>query len=366
MREIRGRVAVVTGAASGIGYAISARLGAEGAQLAVSDVDEDALSRAADALRSEGCIVYPIAADVSDAADVDRRADAVVDRFGRVNVLCNNAGVVAGGPIGDITSDEWRWVLEVDLWGVINGVRAFLPIIERQDDGHIQATASMSALAAPAMHAPSAVAKAGVVALMESLRRELDDRHPSIGASVICPGPVRTSLFASSQRFAAALANRSSTDAAAVFARQSSEMLASAGISPAIVAHRAIQGIQDGRFWILTHDAWTDMIRERCEAMLTGGRLTSRPTAKAILGSTQSEADGFDEHRAASGRASCDQPRARRHRCRRGARPARDPSQSQSGWSNGLVGRRPGDTRLPSDRRGLVGRRHALRRRTPP
>jgi NAD(P)-dependent dehydrogenase (short-subunit alcohol dehydrogenase family) len=191
--------------------------------------------------------------------------------------VCKNAGVVIGGRVEELTDDEWRWVVDVDLWGAVNGIRVFLPLIEAQGDGHVVSTASTSGLVAPPFIAPYSVAKAGVVALMEAVRRELDARQSPIGASVLVPGPVDTPLLSTSR--SRPLAQRSDTPEGLAFAESSASYLAETGKDPAEVAALVVDAIRHNRFWILTHPEWGDVLRRRVDAIATTGMLTDRPGA---------------------------------------------------------------------------------------
>ncbi|HEX9994653.1 MAG TPA: SDR family NAD(P)-dependent oxidoreductase [Acidimicrobiales bacterium] len=270
MRDLRGRTAVVTGGASGIGLAIGERFAAEGMNVVLADVRADALDAAVAGLRAAGRAAVGVPTDVARPADLRALADAAVDAFGAVHLLAANAGVVVGGRVEELTDDEWRWVVDVDLWGVVNAVRVFLPLLERQGEGHLLATSSTSGLVAPPYIAPYSVAKAGVVALMEAVRRELDERSSPVGASVLCPGPVRTDLVGRS-------AGAARTDAGRAFARSSGALLAETGIDPAGVAGMVVDAVRANRFWVLTHPEWADVLRRRVEAMATTGDLASRP-----------------------------------------------------------------------------------------
>lgn len=279
MLDLQDRVAVVTGAASGIGRAIARRFVADGMKVVVSDIDDAAIARAVDELRAVGGDVVGVRADVGERAGVERLAAATIAAFGKVNVLCNNAGIVIGGRIELLTEAEWRRVIDIDLWGPIHGVRTFLPLIEAAGEGHIVSTSSTSGLGAPPFIAPYAVAKAGVIGLMESLRRELDERSSPIGASVLCPGPVKTSLMAASAELAKSIDDRSNTHEGAEFARTSGNMLQLGGKEPAEIASMVRDAIIENRFWIITHAEWGDVLRTRVDLMLDDGSLAPRPKA---------------------------------------------------------------------------------------
>ena len=279
MKELGGRTAVVTGGASGIGRAMVNRFAAEGMNVVVADVRQEELDHVVAELAGAGHRAIGVRTDVARLADIQALADVTLDTFGGVHLVCNNAGVVVGGRVEDLTDDEWRWVLDVDLWGVVNGVRVFLPLIEQQGEGHILATSSTSGLVAPPYLAPYSVAKAGVAALMEAVRRELDDRDSPVGASVLVPGPVRTAIVRSGVEAPATVGRRSDTPEGRAFVKGSGAMLAEIGKEPWEVADMVVDAIRSNRFWILTHDEWADVMRRRVDAMTTSGALTSRPSA---------------------------------------------------------------------------------------
>lgn len=279
IRQLSGRVAVVTGGAGGIGAALAARFAAEGMRVVVADVNAAAAEAAAARLCGSGAEAIGIAADVSRRDGVEALARAVLDHFGAVHVVCNNAGVVLGGRVEELTDDEWRWVIDVDLWGAIHGVRVFLPILEAQGEGHIVSTSSTSGLGAPPFIGPYAVAKAGVIGLMETVRRELEARQSPIGASVLCPGPVRTALVDASEQLAPPAVARSATPEGEGFRRDSGSLLQRSGRDPAEVAELVVQALIANRFWIVTHDEWATVLRERVERMFGDGLLSGRPLA---------------------------------------------------------------------------------------
>jgi NAD(P)-dependent dehydrogenase (short-subunit alcohol dehydrogenase family) len=277
VKDLHGKTAVVTGAASGIGRAMVERFAAEGMRVVASDVDQAGIDAAVAAVAGLGGEAVGVRADVSRRQDVDGLAVAALDAFGAVHVVCNNAGVVIGGRVEDLTEEEWRWVVDVDLWGPIHGVRVFLPLLEAQGEGHINSTASTSGLGAPLFNAPYSVAKAGVIALMETVRRELDDRSSPIGASVLCPGPVATPLIERSAANASgAVTARSDTAEGRRFDEVSGSLLGQVGLDPQAVAGMVVDAVRTNRFWILTHPEWADVMRRRTEAMVTTGDLTAR------------------------------------------------------------------------------------------
>jgi NAD(P)-dependent dehydrogenase (short-subunit alcohol dehydrogenase family) len=264
-----GRVAVVTGAASGIGLALCRRLSAGGLRVVMADVDGDALGRAAARLTAAGREVLPVITDVSRPEQVDALRDRVVAEFGAVHVVCNNAGVALGGSLWEMTVADWEWVLGVNLWGVINGVRSFVPLLLEQDAGHVVNTASIAGLV-PATLGAYSVTKHAVVALSEGLSVELQARGGRVGVSVLCPGWVRTGIAGShSRRPGTGDGSGPAAGSRAEGMRLAREMVRHA-ISPDAVAGTVVDAIRMRRFYVLTHPDLNDRIRRRAEAILAG------------------------------------------------------------------------------------------------
>src|SRR5580693_5540993 len=267
-----GKVAVVTGAASGIGLGLSERFAAEGMHVVMADVEEPTLSKAASALADNGASVLPVLTDVADRAAVDALRDSAVAAFGAVHVVCNNAGV--GGPHGalwECPPGEWDWVLGVNLGGVINGVRAFMPLLLEQDAGHMVNTSSIFGVFAGTL-GPYGVSKHAVAALSETLYFNLKSLGVShVGVSVLCPGAVRTN-FGTSAR------NRPSWAGPPVVrgeAEQESaerfDRLSATGASPTEVASIVVDGIRARRFYLLTSENRNEAVTRRGEEMVAGG-----------------------------------------------------------------------------------------------
>lgn len=195
MEQLEGRTAVVTGAASGIGLAIVEAFVAEGMSVVMADINEELLATHAGRLGGEGADVHPVSVDVRDPNAVDRLGRAAVDRYGRLNLAVNNAGIVNMGNSWELSLDEWHQVMEVNLWGVIHGVRSFVPLIlAAGEEGHVVNTASMAAVLPLPQLGPYNVAKHGVLALSDGLRAELEALGAPVGVSVVMPGMIKTAL----------------------------------------------------------------------------------------------------------------------------------------------------------------------------
>jgi NAD(P)-dependent dehydrogenase (short-subunit alcohol dehydrogenase family) len=263
-----GRVAVVTGAASGIGFALSERFAAEGMRVVMADIEEPALAEAADLLAGRGAEVLPVPTDVARDDQVDALRDRALEAFGAVHVVCNNAGVSGlGRPVWEMSRRDWEWVLGVNLWGVINGVRSFVPVLLEQDAGHVVNTASLAGVTTGVL-GPYSVTKHGVVALSEGLHVQLARRGAAVGVSVLCPGWVRTRIGESDRNRPADIEPAPALDAALAEGFRS---LLDSGMEPSAVAGQVVDGIRAGRFYLLTHPDMSEGIRRRAEEILAGG-----------------------------------------------------------------------------------------------
>jgi NAD(P)-dependent dehydrogenase (short-subunit alcohol dehydrogenase family) len=267
-----GRVAVVTGAGGGIGRALAGAFGAAGSSVVLADVDADAVTGAADELEAVGVDVLALAVDVSDAAAVEALAAASVQRFGRVDLLCNNAGVSTFNLLADQTLDDWRWLLGVNLWGVVHGVHAFLPILRAQEHrSHVLNTSSMGGVMGPVPFiGPYQASKAAVVALSEALRVECAAYDPQVGVSVLCPSSTESAVMESERSRPPGLGAEDRTaDAEAMRLGIRSTLDPAAGGSTASeVAERTLEAIRAGDFWIFVHDGERPMVEARVEELL--------------------------------------------------------------------------------------------------
>jgi NAD(P)-dependent dehydrogenase (short-subunit alcohol dehydrogenase family) len=268
MRELRGKVAVITGAASGIGRALAERCAAEGMKVVLADVENGALQQTAEAMRAAGAGVLAVPTDVSKAADVEALARATLDAHGAVHLLCNNAGVAAGGAAWECSLEDWAWVLGVNLWGVIHGIRSFVPhMLAQGAEGHIVNTASLAGLTSLPGTPAYTVSKHGVVALSESLVKELAMAGGTIGVSVLCPGFVRTNIADAARNRPAELGAPAVTDDTSPAAQMVRAAIAG-GMPPEAVAEQVLAAVRENRFYILTHPETKPLVRERMEDIL--------------------------------------------------------------------------------------------------
>jgi NAD(P)-dependent dehydrogenase (short-subunit alcohol dehydrogenase family) len=242
MDTLQDRVAVVTGAAGGIGRGIALAFAAAGMRLVLADVDAKGIDAVAEEVGELGAPALRVPTDVSDASAVDALADATLAEYGAVHVVCNNAGVSTVGVQWDTPLADWEWVVGVNLWGVVNGVRTFVPHLIEQDEGHIVNTSSMGGLMTGALLGPYTATKHAVVGLSKGLRAELAFKAPHVGVSVICPGEIHTGMI---ERIKV----EPSPESDAMLDRL--RAVIAVGLPPLEVGRMVIEAITGGRFWIL-------------------------------------------------------------------------------------------------------------------
>jgi short-subunit dehydrogenase len=257
MQDVRDKVAVVTGGASGIGRAMAIAFRDAGMQVVIADVEETALAATAAELGVTG-----IRVDVTKEADVAALAQAVQERFGTCHVLCNNAGVGGGGLLHELTMRDWKWVIDVNLWGVIHGLQSFLPmLLANPDGGHVVNTASMAGLSPLPGAAPYSASKYAVVGISETVREEF--RDTKVGVSVLCPGFVKTNIFTSQRNRPQELRNEKKKTAAREANADMIKLVNETAIDPAEVAGKVLHAVQADEFWIFTHPDLLEPYRKR-------------------------------------------------------------------------------------------------------
>ena len=271
MKEFQGKVAVITGGASGLGRAMAERFAREGMRIVLADVEPEALARTEAEMKAAGAQVIGVRTDVSKAAEVDALARQTLAAFGAVHLVANNAGVAPLGNAWENSVADWEWTLGVNLWGVIHGVRAFTPIMLAQGgEAHIVNTASVSGLISPPVSAMYNVTKHAVVTLTETLYHDLALKQARIGCSVLCPAYVPTGIIDSERNRPAPLQNPAQEKTAEQQAREAllRKAVTSGKLSAADVAEKVYAAVRDGRFYILTHPRIKPSIQWRMEDIL--------------------------------------------------------------------------------------------------
>jgi NAD(P)-dependent dehydrogenase (short-subunit alcohol dehydrogenase family) len=261
-----GRVAVVTGAASGIGRALALAFAEAGSAVVIADIDGPEAEGVAAGIRDGGGEAEVVTVNVADAASVEELAARTVARFGQVDVLCNNAGVSTFNLIQDQTLEDWRWVFDVNLWGVVHGVHSFLPLLRRQGTpAHIVNTASIAGLlSGVAFIGPYAATKTAVVSISETLNQEFAIAGLPIGVSVLCPSSVDTRVMESERSRPATRGMEERTESAeAVRLAIRDSFTGPTGLTPQEVAQRTLDAVRAGEFWIITHPGERSAVEAR-------------------------------------------------------------------------------------------------------
>jgi NAD(P)-dependent dehydrogenase (short-subunit alcohol dehydrogenase family) len=268
MREFLGKTAFVTGGASGIGLALGRAFAESGMKVMLADIEADALAAAVDRLRGIGPEIRGVICDVADPSSLEQAAQDTFEAFGKVHVLCNNAGVAGGSGIDDISIDNWRWVIDINLMGVVHGIAAFLPHIRSHGEGgHIVNTASMAGMQSGLGFSPYAASKFAVVAMSEGLALEL--KPSGIGVTVLCPGFVRTRIGESGRnrptRYGPAPTLDPASPAGALAAYIAERL--QAGLEPSLVAERVLAAIAADQFYVFTHPEMRGEVDDRFAAI---------------------------------------------------------------------------------------------------
>ncbi len=268
MENLQGKVAVITGGASGIGRAVAERAAADGMKIVLGDIEEGPLKEAVQELTVQGTEAIGVVTDVSDLASVQALRDAALDRFGAVHLVHNNAGIGLGGPIWEVREEDWRWILGVNLWGVIHGVATFVPVLIEQGEGHVVNTASIAGLIAAPFLGPYNATKQAVVAISETLFKDLQAVGAPVGVSVLCPGFVQTRIADSERNRPEWAPDRDVPGAAEL--RGAVQDMVDGGIAASIVADRVIEAVRTNTFYILTHPELEGALSTRFDDILQG------------------------------------------------------------------------------------------------
>ena len=237
-------------------------------KIVLGDIEEGALARAVDDLTAAGAEAIGVVTDVADRASVEALRDRALDRFGAVHLVHNNAGIGLGGPIWEVTEEDWRWILGVNLWGVIHGVATFTPLLIEQGEGHIVNTASIAGLIVAPFLGPYNATKQAVVAISETLFKDLQTVAAPVGVSVLCPGFVQTRIAESDRNRPDWAPERDTMGAAEV--QGVVQNLVDGGIAPDIVADRVIDAVRTNTFYILTHPELDIAITTRFDDIVQG------------------------------------------------------------------------------------------------
>ncbi|WP_176867194.1 SDR family NAD(P)-dependent oxidoreductase [Ruegeria haliotis] len=271
--NFEGKVAVITGAGSGIGKGIARVCSEAGMKLVLAGYNSEPLQALSGELTNTETLCVPT--DVSQLDQVEALATSTSERFGQVDFLFNNAGVGPTGRTQDTSMEDWRWTLSVNLWGPINGVQVFLPLMERQGFGHINSTASESGLYGTSHLAAYNVSKFGVVGLMQSLERDLRSANSPLSASVFCPSAIKSRILDSMRnRTPESVAKHQETEEARQFTAMIKPIIEN-GMDPKEAGRIVLKSIADGKFWIFSHPHVPDTAMAQAVAMVTDQTLTN-------------------------------------------------------------------------------------------
>ena len=280
--QIENKVAVITGGASGIGFATARQFASSGAHIVIGDIEAGPLDSAVGQLRDSGAKVLGVRCDVSKESDVFTLRDAALDEFGAVHVIFNNAGVGGGSTIGTPKA-MWDWVMAVNVDGVVNGINAFLPLLLEQNEGHVISTASLAGLGGVPGMGPYCASKFAVVGISEALFHELRQRESNVGVSVLCPGFVKTRIFDALRNMPDDLKAITRTPR-----RDSNEEAGTnavmMGIEPEVVGEAVENAVRINKFWILTHERSAIRTTEMRAEWMRSGEPTRVNLEKAAKG----------------------------------------------------------------------------------
>jgi NAD(P)-dependent dehydrogenase (short-subunit alcohol dehydrogenase family) len=267
MQDLEGKTVVVTGAASGMGYAFAECFGREGMNVVMADVEEKALRKAAAQVEAVGATVLPVVTDVGDEASMDHLGAATREAFGSPDVVCLNAGVAGGGgPMETLSTKDWKWTLDVNLWGVIHGIRVFLSELKQRDSGHFVVTASVAGLTSYPWLGPYNTTKHAAVTICETLHSELREVGSKVKVSCLCPGAVATQIGTSERNRPKELRSKEAAQPEQISQGDFGDFEEIAK-APAEVAELVLAAVLDDRFWIETDDYYRDPIKARHRAI---------------------------------------------------------------------------------------------------
>jgi NAD(P)-dependent dehydrogenase (short-subunit alcohol dehydrogenase family) len=282
MKDFRGKTAFVTGGASGIGLSMARAFGRAGMNVVIADVDARAAKDSAERLAGEQIKAVAVPCDVSERAGVRAAALDAVAAFGKIHVVCNNAGVAVGGPIETVKERDWDWIIDVNLKGVIYGVETFVPLIRGHGEGgHIVNTASMAGMVSPPGMEPYTATKFAVVAMSEGWAAQLAPFE--IGVSVLCPGFVRTRIHESGRNRQDRYGGNADIDPGLRGGREAGAQMVLSGIDPDIVGNRVVEAVRDNELYVFTHPHFKDAVETRFAAILSAfDRAAASEALKAV------------------------------------------------------------------------------------
>ncbi len=267
MKDFRGKTAFVTGGGSGIGLSMARAFGRAGMNVVLADIDDKTAKAAAERLASEQIKAAPIHCDVADRSSVQSAALEAVAQFGKVHVVCNNAGVAVGGPIGTVRPSDWDWIIDVNLKGVVFGVETFVPLIKSHGEGgHIVNTASMAGMVSMAGLEPYTATKYAVVGMSEGWFQQLAPLN--IGVSVLCPGFVRTHIHESGRNRQQKYGGVADVDPGVAANREEAAKAVLSGIDPDIVGNRVFEAVRDNELYIFTHPMMRPFVEQRFQLIM--------------------------------------------------------------------------------------------------
>lgn len=271
MQQLKDKTAVITGGASGIGLAFAHLFGRQGCRIMLADIERTALNAAVEEVRAAGIAVAGEIADVADPDAVERLAARTAERFGNVHLLFNNAGVSITGPTWQMSRDDWRWVWDVNVWGVVNGIRTFLPaMMAHGEAAHIVNTGSLASFFGNGDHAPYCSSKAAVLGLSQSLYSEMKAMRTNVGVTIVCPGMVATRIHQSWRNRPEGDAPWSDREYADRAFREGSDAFQGAGLTPDVIAEATLDAVRNDRFYSFAGDRWPRFVRAVLEPAIHG------------------------------------------------------------------------------------------------
>lgn len=272
MKDFKGKVAVITGGAAGLGKAMAERFAAEGVKLVLADIEQKVLDKTVAEFKAKGVDCIGVVGDVSKEETIKKLLDATLKAYGKVNILCNNAGVASGGVTWERSVKDWEWVLGVNLWSVIHGIHLFVPqMLKQGDECHIVNTASMAGLTSNPFMATYNVTKHGVVTLSETVFQELKLMKANVGVSVLCPAWVKTNIHESERNRPAELTEAAAPakpDPMRAMLEQQVKALIAGGLEPSVIGEAVFNAVKNQTFYILTHEDTIPAIQRRCDEII--------------------------------------------------------------------------------------------------